>query len=102
MLKLNSVTVSKISTLADKSLRIVLDTMELSPDQMTALFEAYKEGEEGVEIEEIKVKGLKSKSQQLRNVLYRLWEQSATTMTDKEYYDSYMDKLINSLKEKLQ
>jgi len=48
--------------------------------------------------------GEKSRSQILRNVLYRLWEQSdkRDLMTSDEYYRTHMDILIDQLKERLQ
>ena len=100
MIKLPSVTVSKVSTLADKSIRIQLDTPELPAQQMAGLFTAYLQGQQGVEIEEVMVKG-KSPSERLRAVLYRLWETTKREQDFDSFYKLYMDQLINRIKDKL-
>jgi len=100
MLKLNSATVNKIATLADKSLRVTLDLRELPPEEMAALFIAYKEGEEGVEIEDLEVK-TKSPGQRLYNTIYCVWEQTSQEKPAKQFYEEEMEKIINHFKSKL-
>ena len=43
----------------------------------------------------------KTKSQRLRNVLFRLWEQGDKAKTFNVYYADWMDKVIEKLKSKL-
>lgn len=47
-------------------------------------------------------KNKKSKSQLLRNVLYRIWEKTKKSDTFNEYYDKIMSRLIDSYKQKLE
>jgi hypothetical protein len=49
---------------------------------------------------EIEVEG-KTKSQRLRNVLYRLWEQTENSITFNEFYSQRMEQLIEQIKDRL-
>lgn len=53
-----------------------------------------------IEKTDIEVEG-KSKSQRLRNVLYRLWEQSKTSVNFNDFYSQRMEQLIEQIKERL-
>lgn len=44
---------------------------------------------------------VKSKSQSLRSVLYLRWQVEAWHMTEEEFYNQEMDKIIEREKEKL-
>ena len=44
----------------------------------------------------------KSKSKQLKNVLYRVWQQTETSMNEKEFYAHTMDVIIQHYKTKLE
>lgn len=101
MLQLSSATVAKVETMADKGLKIILHTRELPPEEMVALIMAKQEGTEGVKIENPETDELKSPSQRLRGVLYRVWE-ITTRQTDFEtFYRQKMEYLINHFKSQL-
>jgi hypothetical protein len=106
--------IEKITTMRDKSLRIWVDTPELSPEDMATLMALYgKEGvfvfsvsdikeEDMLDLPEVKVeRGEKTPGQRLRGVLYVLWEQSKTGKTFDEFYRDYMSKLIETIKGRL-
>lgn len=78
-------TINKISTLADSTIRIVVDCQELPPEQMAEIFRLkgklgfflFKENEiqiEDVPEEEAEFEDQKSLSQRLRNALYVFWK----------------------------
>jgi hypothetical protein len=107
-------TIQSVRTLVDGGNKLDIITRELSPEEMTELFKLKgKEGwclfkENAINIEEVKDlpdvkldKGEKSKSQRLKAVLYRLWENTNRSKTSEEFYNEYMEKLIISIKEKL-
>ena len=53
-----------------------------------------------IENSNIEVEG-KSKSQRLRNVLYRLWEQEETKVNFNDFYSQRMESLIEQIKDRL-
>ena len=53
-----------------------------------------------IEKSNIEVEG-KSKSQRLRNVLYRLWEQEETKVNFNDFYSQRMESLIEQIKDRL-
>lgn len=104
--------ISNIRTLANHSLKITLDTQDISkftPEELAELFRlnektiwaVFKEQEikaEDLDIKEIKLDGQdKTPSRRLRACLYRLWEQSGS----KEDYPKQMEKFIDAVKMKL-
>lgn len=108
--------ISKVTTMHDKTLRLVVDTQELNAQEKSILFDAAEKpgwflfSEQEIQESDIKdlpdiqiEKNEKHPSQRLRAVLYRLWEQS-----DKQKYPEFevfyrakMDRLIEGYKEKL-
>jgi hypothetical protein len=101
LIQLHNATIGKISTLADKSLKVDLYLREMPADQMTQLMTAYVQGMEGFEITD-NVNVGKSQSQRLRNVLYRVWEKTTDHSFDSEaWIFNEIDKLINHYKDKL-
>lgn len=106
-------TIQSVRTLVDGGNKLDIITRELNPEEMTELFKLKgKEGwflfkenlikEEDIKLPDIKVeKSDKTPSQRLRAVLYRLWENTSQTKTADEFYKDYIDRLINSIKEKL-
>lgn len=107
-------TIQGVRTLVDGGLKLDVITRELTPAEMTAVFEL--KGSEGwflfkaneIKPEEIKnlpdvriEKTDKSPSERLRAVLYRVWETTSKTKTADQFYKEYIDKLIEALKEKL-
>lgn len=112
--------IGKVET-RSKGLRLTINTNEVIPDEASLLM-SYREqqgwllfmpaeGTAGFEQKDIDQlpdiqldTGEKSPSQRLRGVLYRLWEQSksrAQGQTFELFYRSYMERLIESIKEKL-
>lgn len=104
-----------IKTMADKGVRVMLDTQELSPEQMAGLFSL--KGEFGnfyfatghVKAEELTIpdykpefKGDKTPSQRLRAVLYLLWKQAGEKGDKEDHYRSKMESIIEQLKERLE
>jgi len=99
----------------DNTLSIKLGTQELSPEETSTLFSfgnkqiwvAFKEvplNESDIEAPDFlpEFDGQKSHSQRLHGVLYRLWEtKTDKKKTSKQFYDDYMEKLIDNIKEKL-
>jgi hypothetical protein len=103
-----------IRTLVDGGLKLDIITRELKPDEMTAIFGlkgqegwfVFKENEiktEDIEnLPDVRIeKTDKSPSERLRAILYRAWEKTSRTKTADQFYKDYMDKLIESIKEKL-
>ena len=106
--------ITKVETQADKGIKITLLTPELTSEQKTFLFNLQSERECIGLFESIgkatptidpnlnkPVEG-KSKSQQLRAVLYRYWEQewSGQTKFD-DFYSSEMEKITSHYQSKL-
>lgn len=107
-------TIQSVRTLVDGGTKLDIITQELSPDEMTELFTLkgkigwflFKENvinpDDIKDLPDIKVdKGEKTKAQRLRGVVYKLWETTGRTKTSEEFYNEYMEKIINSIKEKL-
>ena|SRR5690606_19939706 len=106
-------TISKITTMADRSLRLQVDTQELSSEEMAQIFPLYgKYGYFGFaeHIDNVDIKDLppvvvdkdeKSPSQRLRGVLYVLWEQTGKKGTFEVFYRIKMEEIINHFKDKL-
>ena len=108
---------SGIKSMADGGIRVFVDTQELTADQMAKLFQFKGElvkfvlASEGTKITEqdleipdeiLEYKGEKSKSQRLRAVLYKWWEQGKQTNTFEEFYKIKMETLIDTIKNKLE
>lgn len=104
-----------IKTQSDKGVRVLIDTQELNPIQLTALFNLkgkagwfiFTPSPEKLETVEIpdwreEFKGEKSPSQRIRAVIYRLWEQANTDLDFEVFYRSKMEGIISKLKEKLE
>jgi len=120
MVKMNKVLfqvpaiITKITTMS-KWLRMTVDTQEVvNPDYLQKLFSMneklgwfnfsshFIEPEDIVDLPPIKVDSKKTPSERLRAVLFRLWEQDNMNYDDFNlYYQYYMGRLIDNLKEKL-
>jgi len=111
-------TVSKITTMADRSVRLQIDTQELNALSMAEVFAIYGKigyflfSENTGEIEQINVTNLppvvlektdKSPSVRLRAVMYVLWQQTqnTTAISSEEFYRLELEKLITHYKNKL-
>lgn len=107
---------SRYAPRADKSWTISLNVIEPNAEQKIAIDRMFqqscyvliKEGEiskeeqsliDSLEAKEFKIK---TPSKRLRDVLYRVWEKlHSESMTDKEFYDFEMNRLIEHYKAKL-
>lgn len=107
-------TIQSVRTLVDGGTKLDIITQELDPNEMTELFSLkgklgwflFKENaikeEDLKDLPDVKVdKGEKTKGQRLRSVLFKLWETTGRTKTSEEFYNEYMEKIITSIKEKL-
>ena len=107
-------TIQSVRTLVDGVTKLDIITQELNPDEMTELFslkgkigwllfkENVIEPDDLKDLPDVKVdKGEKTKGQRLRAVIFKLWEKTSRTKTSEEFYNEYMEKLITSIKEKL-
>ena len=108
-------TITKISTMRDRCLRLQVDTQELG-EESAKVFGLYDTlgvflfsksditNDDLADLPEVKSQGI-SQSKRLRNVLYRLWEQSlggqSGRVTFEEYYENMMDKIIEYYKDKI-
>ena len=115
-------TISKITTMADNTLRLQVDCQEMPADQEAIVLKArnkygyflYNESEitetdvEAIPDYKPTEKGDKSPAQRLRAVLYRLWEQTGKVDMYRQpcdsdtYYKQIMETLINQHKDKLE
>lgn len=111
-------TVTKVSSMSGRSLRLQVDTQEnLSDEQMSkimSLFDKYgyfcflADDREIDTLDLIDIPPLKkreednkSPAQKLRAVLYVFWSQNGEQGDFEVFYRSKMDKFINAVKEKL-
>ena len=103
-----------IRTLSDGGNKLDVITQELEPEQMTVLFSLkgksgyflFKENDitenDIKDLPDVKIESTDKKpSQRLRACLYRLWETTSRSKTADEFYVDYMEKVINSIKDKL-
>lgn len=108
--------IDSIRTLKDKSLKITLESQELTP-QVKAELMSYDgllkvlisdtniQNEIISEVDnlDLEVGEKRSPSERLRNVLYILWEQNPSGYDDFNlFYRNRMERIINQIKDKLQ
>ncbi len=110
-------TIDSVKTLKNGSLKIAIETQDITlfpPEQLVEIFKlndkyvytAFKEveiKEEDLDIKELptEFKGDKTPSQRLRSVLYVYWEQHKPTSDFNTYYSNYIDAIIRNVKDKL-
>jgi hypothetical protein len=101
---------------ADKSWSLALNINEPSAEQKVIIdrmfqnpvyvllkdAEIVKEEQTLIDSLEAQEHKIKTKSQRLRNVIYKVWEQNKGDKTDKEFYETEMEKIINHYKSKLE
>ncbi len=110
--------IEKMTTRADKTVKLVVSTQELKPNEATELFKLinkagyflFKENEiffEDIPLEDAKIDdNEKSVSQRLRSVLF-VWHKQQTekgkrTDTFNTFYREYMETKIDKIKETLE
>jgi hypothetical protein len=109
-----SAQIESVSTRADKTLKIVVGTQELNPEEKSALFGLMdKQGwflfkENVIDIVDVPKEQApefdndKSPSQRLRAVLYVYWDtKTAKKQSFNSFYDSFVEKKIKEIKETL-
>jgi len=111
-------TLTKFQSLSDKGIKIEFVTREADPelsancqalhqqDAILYITTGDLKTEQKQELDSQKVSEFsgikpKTKSQELRNVLYVLWEQSDQTKDKEQLYNEWMDKFKNHIKEML-
>jgi len=104
--------ITKVETTADKGLRIKMVTPELSGADKTTLFN-YGESQIWCALDETAIdtmdvpdyvpdfKGEKSPSERMKAVLYLVGRKLKTNLTDRQFYEAEMEKIINHYKSKL-
>lgn len=111
-----AVIITSLATKVDGSIKISMETRELSGQDSARLFELR--GSEGwvilspneIKDEDVRLPteradpavGVKTPSQRLRAVLYRLWQQKGGTTDFESYYRITIEQLIDKYKEKLE
>ena len=106
--------ISSIKTMHDNTLRLEVDTQELTPEAKAELFNLHNQyGVFVYSVQDIKENDLdelpiikiekhkKSPSQRFRAVLYRIWQNEGQQGAFEDYYKSRMEQLISHYKEKL-
>lgn len=115
-----SAIIDGVTAKKDRTLSIRLGTQELTTDDTAHIFDMMGKqiwigiGEtliQALEVPEVlpEMKGDKSPSQRLRGILYKAWEQKMsgkkikdpTYQTFPKFYEDYMFKLCESIKDKL-
>lgn len=108
--------VTSLSTKVDGSIKVSLETRELSAADSATLFELRGAeawaiiSESELKDEDVKLPterpdpavGTKTPSQRLRAVLYRLWEQGKGGTDFESFYRVRMEQIIDQLKGKLE
>jgi len=105
--------IGKVSTRADRTLSVQLNSQELPPDHMAKIFELrdkhcvsvicpYDEEPEPIDLADFEIPEGKSPSKRMRAVIYRIWEQDKRGYKDFQlFYLNRMEQLISMLKDKL-
>jgi hypothetical protein len=86
-----------------KEQKEIIDSMFQNPIYVMMKDGEFKKEEQSlIDSLEAQEHKIKTKGQRLRNTLYRVWEQHhKDKMTDKEFYDNEMEKIIEHYKAKL-
>ncbi len=112
-------TLTKFQSLSDKGIKIEFVTREADPElsancqklhQQDAILyitsedlsQAEKDNLDSQKVSEFSGIKPKTKSQELRNVLYVLWTQSDQKKDKEQFYNEWMDKFKNKIKELLE
>ena len=108
-----SAQVDKVVAKKDRTLSVVLGTQEMSAESASEVLQLMNQqiwvGMSETKIESLEIpefipefKGEKSHSQRLKEVLYLLWrDKSDQSKTSDQFYRDYVEKVIVSVKDKL-
>ena len=101
-MNLKNALIDKITTMKDRSIKITLITPELDAQTMAELFLSVNNQVLNVDIPE-DISEQKSKSQRLRAVLYRVWENKYKDKfnTFELFYNSEMERILEHYKNKI-
>lgn len=115
MIKLQfSAQIDGINAKKDKTLSVKLGTQELTPEDSSYLFDLMgkqiwigmaETAIENLDVPEIvpEMRGDKTPSQRLRGLLYVIWEtKTDRSRTFPQFYEDYMSRLCEQLKQKLE
>ncbi len=108
--------ITSLSTKVDGSIKIALETQEMSAENSTTLFELRGKNAwvliapSEIKDEDVRLPnerpdpavGSKTPAQRMRAVLYRIWEQSKGGTDFESFYRVRMEQMIDKLKEKLE
>jgi hypothetical protein len=107
-------TISKVTTMSDRSLRLQVDTQEMVAEDAAQLMlmkdniGVFVFAESDIKVEDLKElpkveleDGEKSPSVRLRSVLYVYWEQHKINKTFDSFYKEQVEKFIQVIKDKL-
>jgi hypothetical protein len=110
-------TISKVTSMRDGSLRLQVDTQELTPNTMANVMMMYNKfgtfafSETEIKPEEVKVpeyakveKNDKTPSQRLRSVIFKVWDTNGRVEGDgnfDNFYRQKMEQIINHLKNQI-
>ncbi len=109
--------IEKIETRSDNSVKLIIGTQEIDSSEASKIFELrnkfvkYILTDSNISpldeklIDELKIKDgkrVKTKSQRLRAVLYREWEQQGLQIEFDQYYDTIMEGYIEKHKANLE
>jgi hypothetical protein len=104
---------SKITSRADRSYKLEFETRELSGQDATTLMQLlHNEGYllfapnpiQETDIPDEKADSMtnqKTQAQRLRAVIFKIWETNGKNGSFETFYQSYMEKIIGQLKEKI-
>lgn len=106
-------TISKVETMSDRSIRLKVDTQEMQPEDEANIMKlrgklgwfVFSDQElETKDIPDIKLDAEagenKTQSQRIRNVLYRVWENTNGTLDFDTFYKKQTNIIIEYLKDK--
>ena len=107
-------TITNISTKADRTIKIVAETQELSPEQNAILFSLHLKcgwllfKENAIQIEDVpkeqavkETKETKTPAQRLRAVLFIYWKQKINNGDFDSFYKGWMEMKIGEIKKQL-
>ena len=111
--------IEKVETRADRTIKIVISTQEITPDYITKIFNFHqefceillssapisdKEMEElGKNIDPLSAPNLRTPSRRLKAILFLLWKQDHKGCSEADsFYKIRMEEIINSFKAKLE
>lgn len=106
--------IENITTRKDGTLKLTVGTQELTSEQMAEVMKLHNKlgwflfSENDIDKSDIpkenapEFSGDKSPSQRLRSILYVYWDKCTDkTLTFNQYYDKFVQKKINEIKDKL-